>query len=487
MALDPTQSSASPTPPPFIPPQYAPEPARAPAHSDSARPPGAKNAASSRKEPLRDPIEETLARLKDELPRIAAFHAGLAARVESLAREGDTSMRRAQTSFRHEVAYAVQDFERAGLGRLPGDNAARVELGRLAGSAPGLENDAMLELMRATGGIKDNKLVALIRDEGRKIGQLGNQNSPEIQSRIDALANQARLAPRSPDPDAGLSGGTPGADKRPSSNPSGPVPPDRGPEDPTKFRPSFTDAQRQAGEPARNGAQQPGIQGHMPMTMQRRVIDTVLDSMRGPNTAGRAPWDPLPTPLGERLTTFQRKMLDGHDDITLRAAEKSGRAALQALEAFRSGPGATVMNRIAEAARNNPGGMEGVLSEMREGGRFADLRRQFGSALATEQGMAAAYDKAAAAIAVYGQNRALADQVIARKPDADNITAKFEQMDKEIGEAAGKTPSRRDGKTMIDDLATKAAEMFRHAVRAVKSLVNRGPTIGPDGPGAGPA
>ena len=35
------------------------------------------------------------------------------------------------------------------------------------------------------------------------------------------------------------------------------------------------------------------------------------------------------------------------------------------------------MSRIREAARNNPGGMEGVLSEMRPGGRFADLRTQF--------------------------------------------------------------------------------------------------------------
>ena len=44
------------------------------------------------------------------------------------------------------------------------------------------------------------------------------------------------------------------------------------------------------------------------------------------------------------------------------------------------------MNRIREAARSEPGGMAAVLSEMRVGGRFADLRQQFNNALETERG-----------------------------------------------------------------------------------------------------
>ena len=67
-------------------------------------------------------------------------------------------------------------------------------------------------------------------------------------------------------------------------------------------------------------------------------------------------------------------MRAGRDEIALRDAEKSGHAALDALEGFRTGEGADVMSRIQEAARSDPGGMAGVLSEMREGGRFADLR-----------------------------------------------------------------------------------------------------------------
>jgi hypothetical protein len=49
-------------------------------------------------------------------------------------------------------------------------------------------------------------------------------------------------------------------------------------------------------------------------------------------------------------------------------------------------------------------------------------------------------------------------------------------MNAQIGEAAGGTPSRRDGKSMMDDLAQKAAELLHRAVDAVKSAFNRSPS-----------
>ena len=110
---------------------------------------------------------------------------------------------------------------------------------------------------------------------------------------------------------------------------------------------------------------------------------------------------------------------------------------------------------------------------MRVGGRFADLRQQFNNALETERGATVAYDKAAAALARYGQQRVGIEQVIARRPDAANLSAKFEQMDAQIGEATANTPSRRDGNSMVDDLAQKAAELLHRAVDAVKSAFGR--------------
>jgi len=76
--------------------------------------------------------------------------------------------------------------------------------------------------------------------------------------------------------------------------------------------------------------------------------------------------------MAGRLAAFERQMQESAGERALQRAERSGRAALNALEAFRAGEGATVMNRIREAGRAELGGMAAVLSEMRVGGRFAD-------------------------------------------------------------------------------------------------------------------
>jgi hypothetical protein len=198
--------------------------------------------------------------------------------------------------------------------------------------------------------------------------------------------------------------------------------------------------------------------------------------MRPKDQGSGAPWSPPPTPLAGRLAAFESQMLERRGERALGRAEKSGRAALDALDTFRTGEGAIVMNRIRAAARAEPGGIAAVLAEMRGGGRFADLRQQFNNALETERGVAAAYDKAAAALARYGEDRVSTEQIIARRPDATNLSAKFEQMDAQIGEAAGGTPSRRDGKSMMDDLAQRAAELLQRAVDAAKSFFNRSPS-----------
>jgi hypothetical protein len=195
--------------------------------------------------------------------------------------------------------------------------------------------------------------------------------------------------------------------------------------------------------------------------------------MRGRGQGSGAPWDPPHTPIAGRFAAFEQQIRDSAGERALQRAEKSGRSALNALEDFRTGEGATVMNRIQEAARSEPGGMAAVLSEMRIGGRFADLRQQFNNALETERGVGAACDKAAAALARYGQHRVGIEEVIARRPDAANLSAKFEQMDAQIGEAAASTPSRRGGKTMVDDLAQKAAELLDRAVDTVRSAFGR--------------
>jgi hypothetical protein len=49
-------------------------------------------------------------------------------------------------------------------------------------------------------------------------------------------------------------------------------------------------------------------------------------------------------------------------------------------------------------------------------------------------------------------------------------------MDAEIGKAAAATPSKTEGRSMMEDLTKQAAELLQHAVDAVKAMFTRSPS-----------
>jgi hypothetical protein len=430
--------------------------------AETPNPPGAENAAGTKGtvEPAggkpvaqadKDPMQELLEHLQRAQPLIANIDRNLAQTIQTLAQQGVDPERRAQPGFRHQVAYALQDLEKYPVWPIPITPELRSEMTRLAAAAPGLENERMLALMRETAVLEDKRLINDIRRTGTDIGVRAGQNAPDIESQIEVLENRVRLSQRRPEP--------PAADQhsghsRPAAAADG-------------------NTARRADTAPENPPLQRGATAGQQQVHARGPLDTIFARMRGREQGPGAPRDPSHTPMAGRLAAFERRMQESGGERALQRAERSGRAALNALEAFRASEGATVMNRIREAARSEPGGMAAVLSEMRVGGRFADLRQQFNNALETERGVTAAYDKAAAALARYGQNRIGIEQVIARRPDAANLSAKFEQIDAQIGEAAARTPSRRDGKNMVDDLAEKAAELLHRAVDTVRSAFGR--------------
>ena len=397
-----------------------------------------------------DPMRELLEHLERAQPLIANLDRNLAETIQTLTRQGADPERRTLSAFRHQVAYAVQDLERSAIWPIAMASELRSEMTRLAATAPGLENERMRALMRATASLEDKRLIRDLREIGTEIGRQTDQNTPSVQSSIEALENRVRLARRPAETQ-------PDMRHMASERPQG-VGTARG-TDPSRHDNSALQRSPRFGQAYPEG-----------------TLDTILRGMR-PSAEGReAPRAQLLTPMAGRLAAFESQIRERRDERALGRAERSGRAALDALEAFHTGEGAIVMNRIRTAARAEPGGLAAVLSEMRQDGRFADLRQQFNSALETERGAASAYDRAAGALARYGQDRIGIEQVIARRPDAANLSAKFEQMDAQIGEAAAGMPSRRDGKNMIDDLAQKAAELLHRAVGAVRSAFNRSPS-----------
>jgi hypothetical protein len=157
------------------------------------------------------------------------------------------------------------------------------------------------------------------------------------------------------------------------------------------------------------------------------------------------------------------------DEATIQGAERSQRAAIDAIQAFTQGPGSNILTKIQDAAKAEPGGIQAVLSEMREGGRFASLRSQFNADLVTERGAAAAWDRMAGSLQQYGTDRAAVAAIGARQNTMAALDARFEKMDAEIGRAASLIPSRQDGKSVMDDLGEKVREILDRAINAVKS------------------
>lgn len=422
-----------------------------------------------------DPLREVLYRLERLQPILASYSTELGTTVKQLSQEGADSEALGHQKYRQALAYAHQDAERTAVGRLEVSPAARAEVTKLATSAPGLENERMLVIMRSTPDMANQNGVDMIRHVGREIGKEADQATPKVVSMIDALENRLRLLQQPAEAmsaNAGITSPTQPAGAGKPPNDGNPLGANRAP----------NDGQDGPTTPPNNG---PGS-GSRPVTgttpsqiaISRSPFDVIFSALRPRESAEGAPWEAAHTPMKERVAAFELKVQERTDGETLVRTEKSGRAALDAMQAFSTGEGATVMNRIREAAKSDPGGMAGVLAEMKEGGRFADLRGQFNNALLDERGVTAAYDRAASALAKYGDKRTQLDEVIARRPDAANLAAKFEKMDEAIGEAASHTPSRKDGKSMVDDLAKAASDLFNRAVDGVRSMFSRTPASG---------
>ena len=406
--------------------------------------------------PQRDPTRDLLDTLALSYGRVSQIDRPTAQAIQDIVRQGSDPARQNDPMFRHQLAYTVQDTEKALRAPLSMSAELRIEMVDRAGSAPGLENERMQALMRSTTNIGDRNLVRDIRLAGAEIGSNADQSRPPTISNIESLENRARLAPRAPE------------------GPTSSEPPTR--HERASAAATAPDADRTRPANETNQLQPPQQPQPANVTIHRTAVDVLLDGMRGAveglRGTGSPPWEPPHTPMKARFAEFEERVRADKDTKAVARAEQNGQAALDALQGFQNNEGAGIMSRIREAARNNPGGMEGVLSEMRPGGRFADLRTQFNSALEHDRGFAAAYDKASTALAQYGDSRTAVDAIIAKSPTA-GLGAKFEALDAQIGEAAGKTPSSRDGMSKLDDITKQLAEIFQRAVEGVKSVFNR--------------
>ena len=414
-------------------------------------------------------IHEAVALLRAALPKLRETNPSFADGLSTFLQRADDPVRLNQAEFQHQIAYAVKDVERL-IGPLAfADQSHRMHLNDLSISAPGLKNERAQALLADANSSSDGALRSDIRRAAREVGKQADQDTPQIRSQLDTLDNRVRLSTSvapiqvpSARPADGAAFASPGLDAvgRPV-NPG-----------------SATSSQAQANL---NSAQTTRQAGAVPPneTLAPAGASAVIASslLRGFTKLGEAipppPWEAMTTNFGDRLKAFEERKQANKDQKLIEGVEQSGRNALSALQSFASNEGATMMNRINQAARSDPNGIEGVMAEMREGGRYAGLRQQFNAAITEEKGFGAAYDKALEAVGQYAQDRAGAKPIIVRSADAVAVTARLEAVEQNIGERLAGIPSRTDGKAMMDDLRQQAAEIFKAVAEGLKNMFQR--------------
>ena len=110
--------------------------------------------------------------------------------------------------------------------------------------------------------------------------------------------------------------------------------------------------------------------------------------------------------MEQRFAAFEASRMEPkRDEAKLYAADQSARTALDALNTFSEGPGASILNRIQDAASTTRGGIQQVLAEMRPGGAYEDLRKEFNTVLNDDPAFRSTYGRAADALKQYGNDR----------------------------------------------------------------------------------
>lgn len=491
-----------------------PPPAAASQAADAPSKPNGQEGGPDATKPDREPVLDLVQRLQDAAAVLGDRDAGLVRGINLLAQQGTEPGRAEQPLFRTHVAYALQDMERiAGAGSTAMPPELRTEMTRLAATSPGLENRRMEALVRATPEIEDRGLVRDVRRAAALVAGLGdNQNVPAVGEQVEVLENRVRLAVRPAAPAEAAPGSKPqvASERVVSQGPTAQAGNLSGPRSATGAIPGTNDALMTAPVlPANNGnaseekvravaspgggEQRPvwpaGRERDQPVAVSgapagrqgpQGALASVLDRMRAPAPDARPPWEVPAFGMAGRISRFETVMADGRTDQLIRTSERSGEALMRAVETFATGPGAGVLAKIEAAASTEDGGMRAVTAGMQPGGKYAALRSEFDNALQQDRVFAAAYNQVEKTGAQYGKDRlALGADFAARKLDANQLDSRFGQADALLGEATAKIPGRTPGKSLMDELGEKLAEVLGRAAERVKQMFGREVEAGP--------
>jgi hypothetical protein len=436
-------------------------------NEDDAQPRADAGKPDARSDP-QDPLKVLLAEMKAAANTLGPRDAEIQNAVERLITQVDDAQRLQQPGFRTGVAYVLQDLEKAvrRTFAMPPDLAT--EMRQSALSSPGLSNPRMATLLQATPTIDDRGLIRDIRQAAKGISREGShQDTPQIRAQLDVLEHRARLsrAPSVATPRMGQS--------------------DKTAPEPTRLSTAAASPANESGQPGNAATGSAGMTADRPVfrpqpapadprSTQGGVVRDILRAGRMPVPSQIERFAPPAAPVGVRISQFEQRLAESRTHQLIQAAERSGVQAIEAAEQFIIGPGRGILGKIEAAASTESGGMQAVLSEMRSGGRYADLRTEFDGAYQQDRNFAGAYDKMVENAARFGKDRmAVNSNYASRGLDISQLDGRFQRAEEALGEAAAKTPGRIPGNSALDEMGEKLTELLRSAAEKVRTFFDK--------------
>ncbi|KON63464.1 hypothetical protein KOEU_30040 [Komagataeibacter europaeus] len=455
-------------------------------------------------------VLKTLDRVQSEYRKQAPGQAAAYDRLRQESRGPDVQN---DPGFRTRIAYAVQDVERLLGPTLEKEHPLRAEMTERAAHYPGLEEPVVAAMMRETHRLQQPEVNAIRTLASELVEGHQDPDHPDIAHTIDSL--RATIFPepgRQPAPGHDHAAGSAHDEKgqadktRGMASPGEGAPP--GPEQSASSHPGQThtmDPQKDFQE-KQTGSAKDAPESRSTMdgngTKEKAAANTRetnaaakdqedVKVIRGGGFARLAeaiasridsqPANPASSWM-EKAVGFSTRLHNARDEKSLEATERLGKQAVEALRDLRERPASSIMAAISDAGKGDPDGVAGVLSEMKAGGRYADLHSQFVTEKQNNQAFAAQLENVTSRLEAYGKGREAAEATGQRMGMPGSVTQRFTQIDAEIGRTAAEVPGKKEGASALENVSEKVREMMHKALTAVTDFMTRmhpGPAASP--------
>jgi len=384
---------------------------------------------------------------------------------------------------RNRVAFAVQDFSRAVGDVLPASHPLQEEMGRRATTMEGLRDPEIASFLKMTPSIRDQGVVNQIRSVADNVA-LGGMDAqhPDISFSVERIRDTLQQAnPGSNGPEQARAHRSPGGGDNPGyrdPRPDEPRPDTNGPRttEAGKHTPDEPDQKgsEQQGDPQENGPAQ-----REKMTVGAAAVHGFSQFASAlANRIEAQPRNVSPSWL-DRAMEHSKARTEARTERDMDSTAQLGSEAVETMRNLRTGPGSSIMSAIYSAAATDLDGVQGVLSQMKPGGRYETLHAQLTSEKSSNHEFARLLEDAAAKVEAYGKGREVADELGKQLKTSTRVEQRFAQIDAQVGTEAAALPGRKPGQSMFEETGEKAQEAIKKAIELLQTIFRPAPSSGP--------